>query len=139
MSITINFNNETDHIPCFDPISYLKKAIELKNIQQTQLDISFIKDKHMVQLHKKHLNINTSTDILTFNLNSTAEPEADIYICVDEAKRNAIDLNHPLDTELKTLLLHGLLHCIGYDDTTPELKNIMFKEQDRLLIKLEDK
>ena len=81
-------------------------------------------------------NANT-TDVITFNLGTESDPHGDIYVCVDDAARNAHALNHSLETELKTLIIHGLLHLIGYTDYDEDAKAEMFNKQDELLAQLD--
>tara|TARA_A100001015_G_scaffold96156_1_gene106881 strand:- start:1563 stop:1985 length:423 start_codon:yes stop_codon:yes gene_type:complete len=133
MSISICINNETDYHPNFDISSFITSATTQKKIKTASFEITFIDDTMMTDLHKKHLNRPTSTDIVTFNLNTEIEPEGDIYICIDEAKRNSKIHNISLETEIKTLILHGILHCIGFTDQSKKEQKIMFDEQERLL------
>lgn len=121
----INFN--------FNVEEFIKEALDIFKFKNIFFELSFTNDKQIKKIHKKHLKSNTTTDVITFNLNSLEEPHGDIYICIDEAKRNSKSLNHDLEYEIKTLIIHGLLHLIGYVDTTEKEKKIMFNEQDRLL------
>ena len=56
----------------------------------------------------------------------------------NETKRNALNLNIPLETEIKQLILHGILHLIGYTDTNSFDKTYMLDEQNRLLTLIDD-
>ena len=133
MSTSIYINNKTDYKPTFNIPTFITLATKEKKITKASFEITFIDDAMMIDLHKKHLNNPTTTDIVTFNLNSEIEPEGDIYICIDEAKRNSKIHNISLETEIKTLILHGILHCIGYTDYSKEKQKMMFNEQERLL------
>ncbi len=122
-SIELNFNIQNFTIFV---LNYLDVNIEY-------LEISFINDQAMIRLHSEHLNDPTTTDIMTFNLNTEENPYGDIYICVDEAKRNAHNLNSCINFELKTLVIHGILHLIGYNDITKKERKVMFNKQDEVL------
>ncbi len=104
-----------------------------KNITQGQLEFSFIDEKKMTALNKKHLQHDNPTDTLSFNLGSTQIPDADIYICIPVAEQNAPQFKTTFEEELKLLIIHTLLHTIGYKDYTPEEKKEMDTEQTRLL------
>jgi len=133
MSITCTLSYDTpSYTPRFAIEQYVCDAATLLHITQAHFSITFIDDAAMCALHNTYLNIPTTTDIMTFNLETITEPLGDIYICIDDAKRNALDENWSLDNEIKTLILHGILHCIGYTDTSPTEKKRMFTEQDRL-------
>ena len=91
--------------------------------------IRLVPDAEMRRLHAAHMNDPTTTDVLTF----VDGDEADIAVCVDEARRRADELGHELRRELLLYGLHGLLHAAGFDDRTPEDFARMHAEEDRLL------
>ena len=94
-----------------------------------RLTIRLVEDAEMSRLHARHMNDPTTTDVLTF----VDGDEADVAVCVDEARRRAEELGHELRRELLLYGLHGLLHAVGYDDRTPEDFARMHAEEDRLL------
>ncbi len=130
---TVIITNETSVIISFDTAAFSHQALSLLNIDTGTIELTFVHDEAIIDLHTHYLNKASTTDIITFNLGSPGAIEADIYICVDEAQRNADHLKHSLDYELKTLILHGLLHVLGYNDHDEPSKAKMFAEQDRLL------
>jgi len=130
-NITINFNTSIELT--FNIQNFTTFVLNYLNVNIEYLEISFIDDQAMIHLHSDHLNDPTTTDIMTFNLNTEENPFGDIYICVDEAKRNAYNLNSCINFELKTLIIHGILHLIGYNDTTKKEKKVMFDKQDEVL------
>jgi probable rRNA maturation factor len=88
------------------------------------------------EMHQTQLNDPSETDIITFNLteqHTTTQLIGDIYICPDVAHRHARALNHSLDVEMQTLIAHGILHILGYDDQTTADQAIMFAKQDQLV------
>ncbi len=68
----------------------------------------------MRNLNRKFRNKNKTTDVLTF----PGEDSCEIVISVDQARRQARDEKHSLATEVRYLLLHGILHGLGYDHET---------------------
>lgn len=94
-----------------------------------RLTVRLVEDAEMSRLHARHMNDPTTTDVLTF----ADGTEADVAVCVDEARRRAGELGHELRRELLLYGLHGLLHAVGYDDRTPEDFARMHAEEDRLL------
>lgn len=97
-----------------------------------RLTIRLVDDGTMSDLHGRHLHDPTTTDVLTF----VDGAEADVAICIDEARRRSAELGHDLRRELLLYGLHGLLHAIGYDDRTPEDFARMHAEEDRLLAEI---
>ena len=103
------------------------------------LSISFIDDMEMIDLNKKYLDHEGSTDIITFNYEEDLNNlDGEILICVDEAKRQARGYKVKLLNELNRLVFHGLLHLIGYDDNTKKEKNLMHKHENELLRSFEE-
>jgi len=122
--------------PPFNIKSFIEKALHAKHITTGHFEFNFISKEAIVELNKTHLNRDYVTDILSFNLGTPEDIIGDVYICPDKAAENAKDLNHSLEFELKTLIIHGILHLLDYSDYTPEEKETMFTEQNRLLTEL---
>lgn len=78
-------------------------------------------DDRMTRMHARHKGEATTTDVLTFNL--SGDPgvlDADIVVCVDEARRQSAQRGHGVAEELMLYIVHGVLHCTGYDDALDE-------------------
>lgn len=99
------------------------------------LSFVFIGDKKMKLMNKKFLNHNFTTDVITFPL-ETDFVHAEIYINVVQAKRQAKEFGAALKDEMIRLIVHGTLHSLGYDDSTPADKKAMFERQERYVDKL---
>ena len=76
-----------------------------------EVSIAFVDDATMRGLNRKFRSKNKTTDVLTF----PGEDSCEIVISIDQAKRQARTEKHSLATELRYLLLHGILHGLGYD------------------------
>jgi probable rRNA maturation factor len=88
----------------------------------TDVSIAFVDDEAMKKLNRQFRHKNRTTDVLTFPADETygdphrrGRPLGDIVICVDQARRQAHDEKHSLATEVRYLILHGVLHALGYD------------------------
>ena len=79
-----------------------------------EVSIAFIDDPTMRRLNRKFRGKSKTTDVLTFPGDNSCE----IVISVDQAKRQARSERHSIATELRYLLLHGILHGLGYDHET---------------------
>ena len=77
----------------------------------TEISIAFVDDAAMQSLNRKFRRKDKTTDVLTF----PGEQSCEIVISIDQARRQAADEKHSLPTELRYLLLHGILHGLGYD------------------------
>jgi len=79
-----------------------------------ELSIAFVDDAAMRSLNRKFRNKNKTTDVLTF----PGDDACEIVISIDQARRQARSEKHSIATELRYLLVHGILHGLGYDHET---------------------
>jgi probable rRNA maturation factor len=102
----------------------LEKLDKLED-EITEVSIAFIGDEAMKELNQKFRKKSKTTDVLTFPADdsynepsATGRPLGDIVISVDQARRQAADEKHSLSTEIRYLVVHGVLHALGYDHET---------------------
>jgi len=135
---TIQVNHQYSFTPPFDITHFILSICKSKNISDGTFEFSFVNESTITNLNQTHLNHHYKTDTLTFNLGTPQIPHADIYICIPVAEENAIKFNSPFKRELQLLLIHTVLHAIGYTDDTTDSKKTMDTEQTRLLNQLDD-
>ncbi len=116
----------------FKPVFYIKKVLRFLEVPTGELTFTFVTNDFLKKMHQDFLNDGSETDIITFDLSSDDNLSGDIYICSEVAKKQALKLNHSVEDELKTLIIHGILHLLGYDDLDPKSKKIMFSKQDEV-------
>jgi|TARA_Y100000768_G_scaffold163975_3_gene122684 rRNA maturation RNase YbeY len=86
----------------------------------------FCSDEYLLKINKKHLKHNFLTDIITFDFSEKKNQiEGDLYISVDRVKDNAKKYKDTFLDETTRVVLHGLLHLIGYNDKTEKEKKRM--------------
>jgi probable rRNA maturation factor len=93
----------------------------------------FCSDDFLVDINIKFLNRDYYTDVISFDYTENGVISGDIMISVDRVKENAANMGITFVDELKRIMVHGLLHLIGYDDNTKESKEIMSKREDLYL------
>jgi rRNA maturation RNase YbeY len=98
------------------------------------LNYIFCSDVHLLHINQDYLNHDFYTDIITFNLSDSPDMiEGDIFISIDRVQDNASIIGQSFLRELNRVIAHGVLHLIGYDDTSPQLQNQMrIKEESYL-------
>ncbi len=103
--------------------------------------IAFVSDRKMRELNGMFRGKNLTTDVLSFPFETDEfEPEmnnlGDIAISLEQASRQAKENNLTFSTEIKQLILHGILHLCGYDHEIDngEMNNLELKLRDKLLI-----
>lgn len=95
-----------------------------------ELNYVFCSDDYLLKINQEYLNHDTLTDIVTFD--NSEEPkkiEGDIFISIDRVKENGEKLGTS-DTELERVMVHGLLHLLGYKDKKKEDKALMTEKED---------
>jgi rRNA maturation RNase YbeY len=98
------------------------------------LNVIFCTDAHLSRLNKKYLNHSTLTDILTFQYSAPLEPiEGDLFISIPRVKENARKFNVPFEQELSRVMVHGVLHLLGYSDKSAAEKTKMRLKEDAYL------
>lgn len=100
-----------------------------------------VADEEMIRTNEGRLRHKGTTDVITFDYGSQ-EPGAtlagELFICLDEARRQADRYNATPGQELTRYLVHGLLHLTGYDDQQPADRRIMKSAENKFLKKLEE-
>ena len=87
----------------------------------------------MNSFKQEYFDDDVLTDIVTFPIKNDNDLEAEIYISVEMAQINADEFNVTLNNELSRLIIHGVLHLIGFNDDTEESKKIMFSKQEEII------
>lgn len=95
-------------------------------------NISFIfcSDDYLWEVNKKYLNHDYYTDIITFDYVEDAIINGDIFISIDRVRDNAREFSTSIINELHRVLIHGILHLIGYEDKSKEDKMLMTAKED---------
>jgi len=108
-------------------LTYVAKS-EQKII--SQLTYIFCSDDYLLDINIKYLGHDYYTDIITFPYKEGDEIESDLYISLDRVKENADEYNVSFDNELKRVMVHGLLHLMGYADKSEEEITQMRQKED---------
>lgn len=99
------------------------------------LSVRVVGDAEMASAHERFKGESGTTDVLTFDLSEEGGGlEADLLVCVDEARRQAAARGHGEERELLLYIIHGVLHCLGHDDHGEEEAARMHAEEDRVLM-----
>lgn len=97
------------------------------------LSYVFASDPFVANLNRKYLRHNTLTDILTFDYSEGGPLTGEIYISITRVRENAKAYGEPFSHELRRVIVHGLLHLLGYDDTTPRMAARMRRKEEACL------
>ncbi|EAQ47844.1 rRNA maturation RNase YbeY [Leeuwenhoekiella blandensis] len=113
--------------------SWLKAAALKESYGIDSLGYVFCSDDFLLEINQQFLDHDTLTDIVTFDYTEGTILNGEIYISTDRVADNAKDFNVDFDTELRRVIIHGLLHMCGYGDKTDDEKSNMRKKEDEYL------
>jgi rRNA maturation RNase YbeY len=138
--IPIHFFNE-DH--AFIPKqknrirNWIKHCIESHQFTLSGLNFIFCSDEFLFRMNGEYLSHDEYTDILTFDQRdqNDNEIEGDIFISVDRVKENAKRLAIPFQDELLRVMIHGVLHLLGYDDKN-EIDRMEMRKKESMYLSL---
>lgn len=131
-SIEFHFQTGVLEIPSARIAKWMKEVILRHGAKCGTVSIIFCDDEYLLKLNKEFLKHDYYTDILSFPLSST-RVEGELYISIDRVKENAKKLGLDFEIELLRVMIHGVLHFIGYKDSTAEEKSEMRSMEDDAL------
>ena len=99
---------------------WLSRVIISENAMVSQLDYIFCDDQYLLGINKKYLGHDTFTDIISFGYSEGKGIFGDIFISVERVRENALKFETMFEQELLRVMVHGLLHLMGYNDKTEE-------------------
>ena len=99
---------------------WLKEVASSEAKKIGDVSVIFCSDNYLLDVNIKYLGHDYYTDIITFDYCEGSVLSGDLFISVDSVRENASFYNVPFDEELNRVIVHGLLHLIGYDDHTPD-------------------
>lgn len=121
--------------------NFLEFASNKLDLSNSVFNVIIIDNAEIHEINKTYRGIDRETDVISFALEDDDTfielPDirilGDIYISLDKAREQASNYNHSLKRELSFLMIHGLLHLLGYDHMNKDDEEIMFKLQKELL------
>ncbi|HKL31857.1 MAG TPA: rRNA maturation RNase YbeY [Tangfeifania sp.] len=115
----------------------IKQLINEEKKETGDISVIFCSDRYLLEMNKKHLNHDYFTDIITFNYVEDDVISGDLFISADRIRENAGKFNVTFHEELYRVILHGILHLVGYNDKTSEEKKVMKDKENYYLGKIE--
>lgn len=110
--------------------TWIQRVIQQENYQLEYLNFIFCSDAYLHTKNLQYLQHDTFTDVLTFNYAEVPQTiSGDIYISLDRVRENAVFYKNSLWRELYTVMIHGVLHLVGYDDANSASQDQMRKKE----------
>ena len=114
-------------------ISWLIKSAEREKRSISDVNYIFCSDSYLLKLNQKFLNHNTFTDIITFDYSEGRRIAGEIYISLERVEENSLKFNSSFQDELRRVMIHGVLHLVGYRDKKPKEIATMRKKEEAYL------
>lgn len=118
----------------------LDAALEHEKVTNAIFSVIFVEDEEIHNMNKEYRGVDRVTDVISFALEDNQDIVynevrmlGDIFICIPQMKRQAIEYGHSEKRELAFLTVHGILHLLGYDHMTEEDERVMFALQELIL------
>jgi rRNA maturation RNase YbeY len=105
----------------------------------SMIELVYVTEDEIIDVNKHHLGKDYVTDIISFHYHdagATVDLEGSLVMCASRIHEQAAELGVSAELEFKRVLVHGLLHLVGHDDTTADLKAAMTRKEDDILSRL---
>lgn len=114
--------------------NWIYQIIKQHDSKPQTINYIFCSDEYLREVNKQYLEHDYYTDIITFDqAENEGEVAGDLYISIDRIKDNAEQIGISFEQELHRVLIHGVLHLIGYDDLTDETEAQMRELENKAL------
>lgn len=112
---------------------WLKAVAEREGRKLGAVSVIFCSDPYILGVNREYLGHDYYTDIITFDYCEGDTLSGDLFISIDTVRANAVEYGATFEDELHRVIVHGVLHLIGYDDHTPEdVATMRAKENEAL-------
>jgi len=119
-------------------IKWIDNSIQKEKSLLGDINFIFTSDNYLLNINKEYLSHNYYTDIVTFNYCQNKTINRDIFISIETVKNNSKRFSVTLIEELHRVIIHGVLHLIGYDDQNNEEKALMREKENYYLDRLKN-
>ena len=127
---TFNLNNEAK------TILWIERVVVLEGFVIGEINYIFCDDIYLNHINIEFLKHDSFTDIISFDYSLGKQISGDIFISIERVLDNAGKYNVTFENELRRVMVHGVLHYMGYKDKTIEEKKIMTLKENTCILLL---
>jgi len=134
----ITFNSETSFTLKNQKklVKWISDVISSEGFQVGEINYIFCNDSYLNKINQEFLNHDTFTDIISFDYTLGKEVGGDIFISIERVLENAEKFNEVFENELYRVMIHGILHFMGYKDKTKKEKTLMRTKENENIFTL---
>lgn len=118
---------------------WIKDIVTREDKKLGEISYIFCDDNKILEVNKQYLSHDYFTDIITFDYVEKDIISGDIIISIDRVKENSKSFNSSFEDELHRVIIHGVLHLIGYNDKTDKEQQLMREKENECLLILKEK
>ncbi len=136
--ILVANNHPFLRFPIRDTFRTVQSVLQYKSVSSCEVSIVFVESRFIRGINRRFLRHDYITDVIAFPLGEGDGNgrEGEIYVNLDRAKSQARDYGITFVQETRRLIIHGMLHLLGYMDSSPRKKARMTRCEDALLAQL---
>jgi len=134
----ITFNSETSFTLKNQNklVKWIGDVVSSEGFQVGEINYIFCDDSYLNKINQEFLNHDTFTDVISFDYTLGKEIGGDIFISIERVLENAEKFNEVFENELHRVMIHGILHFMGYKDKTKKEKTLMITKEDENIFTL---
>ena len=133
INLSVSTTNDTYRYN-YDAIKKLcSLVLDSSNYKSITINMIFTNDKDLSRMKREYFNEDVLTDVLVFPMQNDILLDSEVYISYERAMESSKEFGVSLNNELVRLIVHGLLHLLGYKDDNDKSKKIMFIKQEAIV------
>ncbi len=131
--IDVGYQHPVRKFPRKETLRAVQSVLRNEHGRRWHVSVVFTNDRAMRRINRAFLDHDVVTDVIAFPLQDAMEVDAEVYVNLDQAARQAKEEGVPMTEEVRRLLIHGTLHLVGYRDSTKIQRLRMRTLEDKYL------
>jgi probable rRNA maturation factor len=112
---------------------WIEQVVILHQKEAGEINVIFCSDEYLLEMNRNHLKHDYYTDIITFDYSEDGQISGDLFISIDRVQDNSQSLQVDFKTELHRVIIHGILHLLGFKDKTEQDSQLMRAKEEEMM------